>query len=286
MPSAGLAEVIDTGEHALDTGLIVPGRVFANLLLLDGNANPRAAFDSMDRLLQGSSQLHPRILAASAYRYVDLTIRFRGKQRAREVARLLSSGLGGDSIEYRLATALINGGTTHEGSEAIELESALENSPRVWYPSNLVLGWLTLSSWAEVRGRSAVADARLYRALDLAEQMQARRPFMASAGMGAHLIEQRQGRLGIHEPFAQSVTAAYARIFPASVKHVADDAILTRKEHDILRELPHHQSISDIARKQQLSANTIKTHLRSIYQKFGVNGRAEAVAYATESGLI
>ncbi|WP_411700833.1 LuxR C-terminal-related transcriptional regulator [Conyzicola sp.] len=283
---ARLSEVVDAGERTLDAGLIVPGRVLATLMAVDGNPNPRSAFDNLDRILQGAAQLHPRMLATSAYRYVDLTFRFRGKQRAREVVRLVGSVLGVDSTDYRLVTALLQGGTSHESTESLELESALENGARVWYPSNLVLGWLTLGHWAEASGRSAVADARLHRALELAEQMQSRRPFMASAGMGARLIEQRLGRLGTHEVFAQTVTAAYARIYPVCLSRASDAAILTRKEHEILRELPHHQSISDIAGKQQLSANTIKTHLRSIYQKFGVSGRSEAVNYAMQAGLI
>ena len=281
-----LADVIDTGEIENDASLVVPGRVLTELVAIDGCPNPRGSFEELDRLLQGSASQIPRTLASAAYRYQELTIRFHGKQRARDVVKLVGSTLGTGSVDYRLVSALLQSGSSQQNAEALELQAALESSPRVWCPSNLVLGWLLLGRWAENAGRVATADERLQRALDLAEQIKARRPFMASAGSGARLLESRLGRLGSHEDFAQSVVGSYHRIFAAAAPRAADDSALTRKEHDILRELPHHQSIAEIARKQQLSANTVKTHLRSIYQKFGVNGRSEAVEHAVRTGLI
>jgi len=283
---ARLADVIETGEIENDASLIVPSRVLAQLVAIDGCPNPRVAFGELDRLLQGTASLLPRTLAAAAYRYLELTIRFHGKPRAREVLRMIAGSLGPSSVDYRLVSALLQSGASLQHAEARELQAALEARQRVWCPSNLVLGWLLLGRWAENAGRAATADECLQRALDLGEQMRARRPFMASAGSGARLVESRLGRLGSHEDFAQSVVDSYHRIFTPAMLEEADSTALTRKEHDILRELPHHQSIAEIARKQQLSANTVKTHLRSIYQKFGVNGRSEAVEHAVRSGLI
>ena len=283
---ARLDDVIETGERENDAGLIVPGRVLAELIVIDGCPNPRGAYDELDRLLQGAAAQVPRTLASAAYRYLELTIRFCGKPRAREVLHLIASCLGADSADYHLVSALLQSGGSLQNAESLELQAALEGRQRVWCPSNLVLGWLLLSRWAEDAGRVATADERLQRALALAEQMRARRPFMASAGAGARLVESRLGRHGRHEEFAASVVETYRRIFAPEALRATDDAALTRKEHDILRELPHHQSIAEIARKQQLSANTVKTHLRSIYQKFGVSGRSAAVEHAVRSGLI
>jgi len=43
---------------------------------------------------------------------------------------------------------------------------------------------------------------------------------------------------------------------------------------------------SEISAQLGLSINTIKSHVRSIYQKLGVTGRGEAVAYAADLGLL
>jgi LuxR family maltose regulon positive regulatory protein len=44
--------------------------------------------------------------------------------------------------------------------------------------------------------------------------------------------------------------------------------------------------VDEIAGDLLLSANTVKTHLRSIYRKLGVGTRREAVAAAERLGLI
>jgi LuxR family maltose regulon positive regulatory protein len=280
-----LSDVIATGEAENDTGLIVPAHVLTQLNLLDGRANPRSGYEELDRWLRSAPRL-PRSIAMAAYRYVELTLRFRGKPQAREALHLIASTLGTTSVDYQLVSTLLHRDTAVQDSESLGLQAALESATRVWYPPNLVLGWLFLSRLAEDTGRTTTADEWVQRALTLAEHMRARRPFMVSDGWGARLLETRQGRLGSHEVFAQTVLDSYHRTFSPAAAVDTHTGSLTRKEHDILRELPYHQSIAEIARKQHLSANTVKTHLRSIYEKFGVNGRFEAVEYATRSGLI
>jgi LuxR family maltose regulon positive regulatory protein len=54
----------------------------------------------------------------------------------------------------------------------------------------------------------------------------------------------------------------------------------------VLRELPFHQSVANIARKRNVSPNTVKTHLRNIYQKLEAANRADAVAIAQDHGLL
>ena len=62
--------------------------------------------------------------------------------------------------------------------------------------------------------------------------------------------------------------------------------LLTPKEQEILHELPQYQTVQSIAARQQLSPNTVKTHIRSLYQKLGVSNRAAAVSKAIENGLL
>jgi len=41
-----------------------------------------------------------------------------------------------------------------------------------------------------------------------------------------------------------------------------------------------------VAEQLGISINTVKSHVRSIYQKFGVSSRTETIDYATNAGLL
>ncbi len=61
---------------------------------------------------------------------------------------------------------------------------------------------------------------------------------------------------------------------------------LTVAELRILRQLPSHLSFPQIAAAAHLSPNTVKTHVRSIYSKFDVSSRREAIEHARRIGLL
>ncbi|WP_205695534.1 response regulator transcription factor [Conexibacter sp. SYSU D00693] len=54
--------------------------------------------------------------------------------------------------------------------------------------------------------------------------------------------------------------------------------VLTRREHEVLRALSQGLSNKAIAGQFVVSEDTVKTHLRKIYRKLGVNSRGEAIA--------
>lgn len=61
---------------------------------------------------------------------------------------------------------------------------------------------------------------------------------------------------------------------------------LTTAELRVLRLLPTHLSLQEIADELFVSRNTAKTHSVAIYRKLGVSGRSEAVEAARQSGLL
>lgn len=62
---------------------------------------------------------------------------------------------------------------------------------------------------------------------------------------------------------------------------------LTDRERAILHRLTDgSMSQKDIARDLDVSRNTVKTHLKSIYQKLGAHCRGEAIHRARELGLL
>lgn len=84
------------------------------------------------------------------------------------------------------------------------------------------------------------------------------------------------GRTALSAPVAHRVMARMRSPRPA----------LTPRERDILGQLARGLSNRDIARALFLSEATVKTHLRRIYDKLGVETRSGAVAVAKEQRLL
>ena len=95
------------------------------------------------------------------------------------------------------------------------------------------------------------------------------------------------------------VTLADAGVLPTWIDHLAatiEDAsarsrakettTLTAAELGVLRLLPTHLSLAQIADQHVVSRNTVKTQVASIYRKLGVNDRTEAVDRARAQGLL
>ena len=61
---------------------------------------------------------------------------------------------------------------------------------------------------------------------------------------------------------------------------------LTRREMEILRALSHGLTREEIAVERFISVNTVKTFIRSIYQKLDATNRAEAVSIAISQGYL
>ncbi|MFE6741078.1 response regulator [Streptomyces tubercidicus] len=85
-----------------------------------------------------------------------------------------------------------------------------------------------------------------------------------------------EGRTALSPPVASRVMANLRRPRPT----------LTDRERDILAQLAHGLGNRDIARALHISEATVKTHLRRIYDKLGVDTRAGAVAVAKERRLV
>ena len=61
---------------------------------------------------------------------------------------------------------------------------------------------------------------------------------------------------------------------------------LSDREMEVLRELAAGHSNKEIARKLEVSPNTVKTHVARVFEKLGANRRTEAIRKARELGLL
>ena len=71
---------------------------------------------------------------------------------------------------------------------------------------------------------------------------------------------------------------------PASVP--STDSTLTERELEVLQLAAKGERNKEMAYKLGITERTVKAHLQSIYQKFGVDSRAAAVAVAAGKGLL
>lgn len=83
---------------------------------------------------------------------------------------------------------------------------------------------------------------------------------------------------------ARKVLDAFPRI--AAFHDPADDYELTERETEILRLLADGLQKKEIADALEISAHTVSTHLRRVYQKLEVSTNTGAVAKALREGII
>ena len=116
------------------------------------------------------------------------------------------------------------------------------------------------------------------------------------AEVGYHEYFVRQHRL---YPIMVKAAAAQPTVFRESVVHEMTERIqamnsdtgaleekLTSRELEILKHLTTGVPLSAIAKQLHISQNTMKTHLRNVYRKLGVDGRHTAVEKAKKLLII
>lgn len=62
--------------------------------------------------------------------------------------------------------------------------------------------------------------------------------------------------------------------------------ILSQRENEVLSEIALGKKYKQIAETLFISVNTIRFHMKNIYQKFNVHTQSEAIAMALQKGLI
>jgi ATP/maltotriose-dependent transcriptional regulator MalT len=61
---------------------------------------------------------------------------------------------------------------------------------------------------------------------------------------------------------------------------------ISDRELEVLRELAAGYSNKEIARRLEVSPNTVKTHVARLFEKLGASRRTEAIRRARELGLV
>jgi two-component system nitrate/nitrite response regulator NarP len=68
------------------------------------------------------------------------------------------------------------------------------------------------------------------------------------------------------------------------VLHSCPLSSLTPREHELLAALSEGKSNAQLAARFEISVQTVKFHLKNVYEKLGIGNRAQAVAlYVSEN---
>jgi LuxR family maltose regulon positive regulatory protein len=184
----------------------------------------------------------------------------------------------------------------------------------VW-PNGLALAYVLEAVARDALGESGAADRALERALGLAEPDGLVLPFLLVPAEG--LLERRAGQRTAHAALVADIRGVLAGhgghektaggygggsprggyshppvsrqglgaiVAPRLPEPLLEP--LSESEVRVLRYLPTNLTAPEIARELSVSPNTVRTHIRNMYAKFGAHHRAETVELARALGLL
>lgn len=87
-------------------------------------------------------------------------------------------------------------------------------------------------------------------------------------------------------PMTPSIARQVLKLFSAPFQHKRELVNLTPREHDVLALLVRGFSYKMIAAEQNVSIETVRSHIKNIYDKLHVNSKSEAVIKALQNKLV
>lgn len=285
--AALLADRLDVLEHSgLPESLLLAYRTAARIAVAEG-AEHRALelLGALDAV--GVARRLPRLRVASLVEQVRLHARRDRAQTCRELCdridRLLADPASPQGPLWRRGVALLR--ETAQGHEAVAARAdsgalaALERADalaRDQGHGGLHIELLGLRALVLARNGEA-AEALMREAMGLAQAHGLERVLAdAHPDLGAWAMRLATG----HAPPAPPVQR------PAPALSVADGAVLTPKEREVLVLLARNLSNKEIARALQAGETTIKWHVKNLFAKLDAGTRMQVVQRARILGLL
>jgi LuxR family maltose regulon positive regulatory protein len=150
--------------------------------------------------------------------------------------------------------------------------------------------WLLRAGLAVEQGDHERAEVLVDRALRAAAREQLRTTVASAGAWLRSFVARDSGLSGRHSAFLASIAVPAT----TAVDHLREEASaydelfvvpLTVRETEVLKLLAEFCSNEEIAADLFLSLNTVKTHMRSLFQKLSVTRRADAVRRGRALGL-
>ena len=217
--------------------------------------------------------------------------------------------------EIRIGEAALRLATGDPRAATAALAPALDGSALVAWQNELAEAYVLEAIARDALGDSGAADRALERALDLAEPDGLLLPFLLHPAPG--LLERRARHGTAHAALVAEIRGMLAGSAGpggtagghgggspnagGSRPPVSRDGLrgiipprrpepllepLSESEVRVLRYLPTNLTTPEIARELTVSPNTVRTHIRHLYVKFGTHHRAGTVELARALGLL
>jgi LuxR family transcriptional regulator, maltose regulon positive regulatory protein len=169
------------------------------------------------------------------------------------------------------------------------LDSSAPGSHQVWQ----IAAFLLEASARDALGDREAAGRALERGLDLAEPDGLLFPFLLHPV--PELLERHARQRTAHPALIRKIISALGGRTPAAPtaptapaagppEHLPEP--LSQAEARVLRFLQTSLSAPEIARELYVSVNTVRTHMRHLYDKLGAHRRLEAIDRARTLGLL
>jgi LuxR family transcriptional regulator, maltose regulon positive regulatory protein len=244
-----------------------------------------SAFRAAERL--GKSLVTPHTLAPRLRSQLLQTLVRTGETRRVEQALADMDGPERERGEIRIAEASLRLAQDDPRAATAVLAPVIDGSA----PLQNAHLWEVQASLLQAIACDALGDAgaarrALERALDLAEPEGLLFPFLFDPAPDLLDRQRRHGtaHAGLIAEILNVLAGSKPGSQPAGPPRLREP--LSHAEARVLRYLPTKLSAPEIADELYLSVNTVKTHMRHLYDKLGVHRRHEAVEQARVLGLL
>jgi LuxR family transcriptional regulator, maltose regulon positive regulatory protein len=198
------------------------------------------------------------------------------------------------------ARILLTRGGDSDLRKALQVLDALDGIAERTYNARYKIELLALRTLAlDAQGKTRKAETVLHQALELAQPGGFIRVFVDLGRPMQELLQRLEGRVPNKE-YIQRLLAAFTDELQIKKTNNTQRATapgtaliqpvlaepLTAREMDVLRLLRESISNKEIASQLYLSPSTVKRHTINLYGKLGVHSRREAVAAATNLGIL
>jgi LuxR family maltose regulon positive regulatory protein len=258
----GMLEFV-SGRHDAALRAFQRAERLARSLIMPHTLAPRLR----SHLLQTLTRCGETERVAQALAGMDAAERERGEIRIAEASLRLAGN------DPKAATAVL--------APVIDGSAPLQNA-HLWEVQAFLLQAIACDALGDAGG----ARRALERALDHAAPETLLFPFLYDPAPGLLDRHRRQGtaHAGLIAEILNVLAGSEPGSQPSGPPRLSEP--LSHAEARVLRYLPTKLSAPEIADEMYLSVNTVKTHLRHLYDKLGVHRRHEAVEQARALGLL